>query len=91
MVMTVEFKMTSRTMTPSCGKEIDLPESILNCNRDGYQLAKCGSPLGIEEVRGGPQGKFGSVWANGWEEMGRRVDAYRANLFVYDAEGIILH
>ena len=52
MVMTVEFKMTSRTMTPSCGKEIDLPESILNCNRDRYQLAKYGSPLGIEEVRG---------------------------------------
>lgn len=62
-----------------------------NCNRDGYHLAKCGSPLGIEEVRGGPQGKFGSVWANGLEEMGQRVDAYRANLFVYDAEGIILH
>ena len=54
-------------------------------------LAKYGSPLGIEEVRGGPQGNFGSVRANGWEEMVRKVDAYRANRFVYDAERIILH
>lgn len=60
-------------------------------NRDGYHLAKYGSPIGIEEVRGSPQGNCGSVRANGWEEMGRRVDAYRANLFVYDAEDIILH
>ena len=79
-------------MTFSCGKEIDLRESIWNCSRDGYHLAKYGSPSEVHEVRGGPQGiNFGSVRANGWEEMGRRVDAHRANLFVDDAEGIILH